>query len=314
MGDPGMSWPGDPYDPAVNTDRLPVEDWGSAGHEDDWLNGPAADPHTGEVIDPPGPTTSVVEGTVVIAGPVPSVSLAAETPRMADTILDSLDAGGALALDWLRSPELVQNLTAALAPRLREELEVRAATAKAARAPGKVTEATVAHELGFLADAHTVLGAIGSTFTQAAKLAASMAGEVMVDVMPEAKVTGGTHTVKVGSSSGDVKVTRTQATQASVRDDEVVDVLVADLIADRNSGEVLDKAPTGPLRHYAAGARDALMAFRQLMGPLPWRTSDLEKMQRRLEGLERHDLAIRLGHAYGRVASGNPRTTIKREG
>jgi hypothetical protein len=136
-----------------------------------------------------------------------------------------------------------------------------------------------------------------------------MAGEVIVDVTPDAKA-GGTHTVKVGTAAGEVKVTRTQATKASVLDEEVVDVIVADHLGQMIGDGV---TPTGTARHYAQGLRDGITFLRTLVGPLAWRTTDLEKWLRRLESVERHDLAIRLGHAFGRVSSGNPRTTIERK-
>lgn len=216
------------------------------------------------------------------------------------------------ALDW-RDPD--QARTAAQVTReavlgqvrvlYDAELRGRKARLEAHRTD-KVTSSVVAPELAFLASAATALDALSDAVKAGAVEARSIAGEVVLDVEPEREL--GTATVKVGTEHGTVKATRTQATKPSVQDEAVVDVLVASLAGGLPEG-------TEPIVEggYARGIRDGIAALLSLTSAPSWKTTALEALQRQLEAADEHDLAIRLGHAYGRVASGKPQTKLTYE-
>lgn len=223
-------------------------------------------------------------------------------PSTALAVVELAHGTRSAALAW-RDPDTVARHADDLRARVLESVRVLADEARARRrTEGKVTSSTVAAELALLGDAYDALSAVSSAIGDGAEETRKIAGEIVLDVEPEREI--GTASVRVGDGHGrDLKVTRSQASKASVRDDDVVDVIVAALLLDARDEEA---------RAIAAGARAAIAQLRELVGPLGWKTTALDGFAKTLEDREKYDLAIRLGHAYGRVSVGEAKTKIER--
>lgn len=182
------------------------------------------------------------------------------------------------------------------------------------RPEGKpLTVPLAAPELAFLAQTANTLDAIGDAVKAGAKEARDLAGEVVVDAKGGGDVVRtGTVSAKIADQHGGIKVTRTQATEASVRHDEVVDVLVAHLVGQSSKQE--DAGAREPVwsSYYAQGIRDGIEALLKLTSAPKYKTTALEALEQQLEGAGENALAIRLHSANGRKATGNPRTTVER--
>lgn len=178
---------------------------------------------------------------------------------------------------------------------------------KATVGDAAVFRTDVAAELAWLADATNVLGGLADSLKAGADEARKIAGDVVLDVAPDRE--HGTATVTVGTPGGGrLKATRTQASKVDVREAEVVDVIVANLVGEAaraGEGRVLY------LEGLAAGARAMHVATTGLVSPLSWKSTALDAMVTRLEGVDEYGLAIRLVHAYGRVSTGNPSTKLE---
>ena len=224
-----------------------------------------------------------------------------------------LAQGSARAVHVFRDPEAVRGLTRELQTDLLARLRQMDVDARAARREGRITASVVAPELQLWGDAYETLDAISRAIAAGAKEARALAGEVVAEVEPE-KVHGSA-SVRVGDGHGqDVKVTRTQPTEVAADTDKILDVLVAalaDALPDRKRTQALDVVAADGVA-YARGARDALTQLQQLVSPLKWKTTALDAWARRLDDAEQYDLGVRLGHAYGRVAKGNPTVKIER--
>lgn len=241
----------------------------------------------------------VVDAEVVDDEPEPITAELAVIAQLAD------DSAQAVAL--FRDPDAVRTLTRELGASLVERVQLLGADAKSRRVDGKVTQAVVAGEVQVLADAFDTLTAVSNAVKRGATEAQALLGDVVAEVVPE-KADAGTGSIKVGDGHGaDVKVTRTQGTKVEAQSDTIVDVLVSKLLTDAAGGGELTDA-----KAYAAGAREAIAALLELMSPPGWKTTALDALAKQLEDAQDFDNAIRLGHAYGRVAQGDPKTKVER--
>ncbi len=147
-----------------------------------------------------------------------------------------------------------------------------------------------------------MLDTIAGVFTDGARRAKAIVGEITHELADDPR--RGSTSVKVADTHGaDLKVTRTQPTKVVVDEAEVIDVLIAHQV--KRYGE--DGAA-----HFALGARAAVRAYREIAAAHTFKTTSLEEWVRDLDAAEEHALAIRLGHAFGRVSHGNATTKIER--
>lgn len=263
---------------------------------------PAHDPVTGELIED---VPTVVAPTPVVAdggGPAPWPTDGPGSPA-ALLVRLGIDAIPAVASDL-----------PAFAGALRRALSLRVADLhdrlRAQRPEGKPNEVIVAPELRALADAHETLSTIGKAFTTAGGDAKAAAGAVVAEVKGD-RDTGGSTSLRVGSSSSDVKVTVTQATEAWADDNAIIDALVA-----AGVGAQIGKPGTTPemAAAYAEGARAMAGALFAALASPKWKTSTLDEIGRSWAGLGPEGLALasRLHAAYGRRPKGEPTTNIER--
>lgn len=204
---------------------------------------------------------------------------------------------------------LVQDVRGRVLTAVRQEYAVHLAgrTAALLRRDGgasRPTSTDVAAELRFLADAENVLGGLADSLKAGADEARSIAGDVILDVDPDREL--GTATVKVGVPGGTLKATRSQSTKVEARGDEIVDVVVSMLVGNLEQ----HSPPPGEVKAHAAGAREGIAAVLALCSAPSWKTTALDDLARRLEAAGEDALAIRLSHAYGRVASGKSSTKL----
>lgn len=230
----------------------------------------------------------------------------AEEPEQLPAVL-ARDTGRALA-DW-RDPDLVTKAVGDVRRRVLEEVRGQYGQVLTGRPEGRVTEATVAPELAFLTSAHYALAQLADAIKAGADEARQIAGEVLVDVSGDERKRA---TVKVADVYGGIVAKREVPSEVSVRQDDVLDVLVASLLAE---WAVTDTGAAGnpEATAYARGARDALAALLPLTSPPKWKSTALDALTRKLEEAGEDALALRLSHAYGRVSKGNPRVTLERE-
>lgn len=105
----------------------------------------------------------------------------------------------------------------------------------------------------------------------------------------------------------EIKVTRSQRTEATVDADVVVDVVTEHLRAG-----YVDSADDGI---YADGVRDGMNAVLRLLRSQPWSQTAIKALIAEMEATEDQDAqtrAIRLTHALGVITSGNPTIKIER--
>jgi hypothetical protein len=156
-----------------------------------------------------------------------------------------------------------------------------------------------------MADAHDTLRAIARVFDAGVQRTRSNRGERAVALADDPRRQS---SLRVGDAHGsDVKVTRTQPTEMRIDADAIVDVLVAELV-----GESVEQGDRIAATVYAQGARDALTLYRSLTAAHTFKSSALDEHVRSLESRELFDLALRLGHAYGRVSKGEAQVKIER--
>ena len=195
------------------------------------------------------------------------------------------------------------------------------------RPEGRPTPESVAPELTWLADVHDVFTAVGKVFTEQARDAKSLAGDVVLEVRTDRDVeaSGGSASVRVGvpgSRRGNaVKVTATQPTETFANTPAIVAVLVPYLLerevsAGMPGSEAVEDAPEA----YAAGARDmarvllGLAGHHGLLSSPGWKSSALDVLRGELQSMGEagNDLAARLREAYGRRPKGNLRVEVER--
>lgn len=264
---------------------------------------PPFDPVTGELFgDPVEP--------VVVAEPVPSGLLSAV---LAERGADAIGAAASLST-------FTGELRAALEHRISTEYDAL----MSARPAGPVTQAVVAPELQWLADAHEVLSAIGKVFAEQSAGVKSLASDVVLEVRRDLDIerTGGSASVKVGARGAGqaVKVTTTQPTDVYTDTAVIVDVLVAHMLAVSDAGPAIPLDETTASVAYAAGARgmaDALLGLHDVIGLLSapkWKSTALDLLRETLEagGVTGVALATRLRDGYGRRPHGKMSTTIER--
>lgn len=252
----------------------------------------------GEIVD-----AEVIE--VIDPAPTGDLSLMEQLP------LDLAEDGWA-AVQWFRDPDAVQTLARDAQGALLARLSELAAEARARRPEGPPTASVLAPELNLLGDAIDTLTAVQGIFGAGVKHAKVLVGEVAHELADDPRQ--GTTTVRVGDSHGtDLKVTRTQPTKPRIDEADLVDVFVALLCgrfaaAQRAAGE----DSTDTIRGFAQGARAAIELYRQQAAAHTFKTSSLDDLTRELEGEGQDALAIRLGHAYGRVPEGDPTVKVER--
>ena len=254
--------------------------------------------------------TEVVETEIVELDGTRSVYVGGR-PAPLDTLPMRIEASTREALVDYRDRDAVDGLVQDVRLRVLTAVRVQYAEHRQVRPgfgmPGKPNATEVAAELRFLADAENVLGGLATSLKAGADEARVIAGHVILDVEPEREI--GTASVSVGLPGGStLKATRSQASKVEVRQDQIVDVLVAKLVGEYRP---LDNATVDERTGYARGGREAVAALLELVGPLSWKSTALDDLCRRLEGAGEDDLAIRLGHAYGRVSTGNPSTKLE---
>ncbi len=240
---------------------------------------PAFDPATGEVLD--GPQD---------AAPAPTVQDAPVRPLEDRTGADSV------VLD-LGPHDDVTTFTRDLRSAVIGRIDSGYSALLAVRPDDQPIEVAVRDEVRWLAATVDTLSAVGRVFTDAARYAKSIAGDVVQEARPDRDLVkhGGTASLRMPvrpQAEQDVKVTVTRATEPYADLDAILDVVVAHLIdaaAETNlSGAEVDA--------YAVGARDALAAAREVTSPWKVKTSSLDVLARRLP----EPLADRLTAAYGR--------------
>lgn len=272
-----------------------TDPWAS---EDPWANpepvpqveGQETLEEAGILIDP-GP---VVEGWVVPAN-IPQVPITSAVARLSSITGE--------VVDRFRDPDEVAAMSGALGRTLADEVRGLAVEARAARPEGPVTDVVLAPELRVLADARDTLAALAKAFTTGANEARDAAGEVLVELAGDPRRTV---TVKVPDGHGWLlTASRRQPTETQANLGEVIDLLVADLPA-QYEGNVAEA------RAYASGIRQGIQELLRLVSPVKWKSTALDEWKQRLEAAEKHDLAIRLGHAYGRPSKGKPSITFER--
>lgn len=231
--------------------------------------------------------------------------------RYREEAVDQLVRGARDAVVSWRDPDAVAAAADDLRSRVLSTVRVYAESARRERRPGRITSSTVAAELAVLGDAHAALVAASDAIKAGAEEARSIAGEIVAEVEPEK--TKGTATVTVGDGHGQrLKVTRTQATKAVADPAAIIDVLVAANLAELSRMGDVSHVSVDSARWYAEGLRNGIAALLEIIGPPAWKTSALDALAKGLEAREEYDLAIKLGHAYGRVAHGEPKTKIER--
>jgi hypothetical protein len=207
---------------------------------------------------------------------------------------------GGRAVQLFRDPEAVAQLTHNARVELLRQLDALAADARSRRPDGRVTSSTIAPEVTLMADAHDTLRAIVSVFDAGVQRTRSISGELAVELVDDPRRQS---SLRVGDAhGGDVKVTRTQPTEMRIDADAIIDVIVAELVDELGSGHVA----------FARGARDAIALYRSLTAAHTFKSSALDEHVRSLESRELFDLALRLGHAYGRVSKGDAQVKIER--
>lgn len=221
------------------------------------------------------------------------------------------DSGQAVAL--FRDPDEVQRMTRSLSGALVEQVRSVYAQARAPRVAKygekePPTDVHVAEELRTMADARDTLTAIAKAIGTGAEEARAIAREILAEVAPDERKA---KTVRLADGHGwDLKVTRSQPTEAVVNLDDVQDVLAGSLLA-RYSRD-MDDTLAGQ-RAYAHGIRAGMDALLGVLSKPGVRTTALDALVRTLEGEGEEDLALRLRHAYGRKAKGEPVVDLKRE-
>lgn len=252
----------------------------------------SVDPETGEIIDD--------ESEIVEAEVIDELSSSREIELMPTVFAQH----GERAVQLFRDPEAIRTLTHDARLSLLGRLRGMAERQRALRDEGRPTAAVLAPEITLMADAHDTLSALSAVFKAGADEARVISGEIVVEIADDVRKS---NSVRVGDKHGtDVKVSRTVQTEVRVDEDEIVDVLVASLIA---KCEQSDQSWEGPAA-YARGARDAIEQYRRLAASHSFKTSALDAYGRELDAAEQHALSIRLGHAYGRVSKGE---TVKIE-
>lgn len=159
------------------------------------------------------------------------------------------------------------------------------------------------------ADDADSLAALAAVFAAGAKEAKGIAGEILDELPGRGGKPRGS--LRVGDGQGfELVLTRSGRRDLSVEVDEVVDVLVADLVAQAEKIPNLEKS----VAIYSTGIRDGVKALRDLLSSTPsFRSTALDAFVKRLENRDDDDLAKRLRKAYGRVESGEPSIKLDRK-
>lgn len=235
-----------------------------------------------------------------------------------DDVLDSeaqllpgtLARNGARAVELFRDPDAVQTLTRDARSVLIDRVRALANRAREQRDDGKATSATLAPELQLMADAHDTLAAIRDVFTAGALEAREISGELARELADDLRKSS---SVRVGDQHGtDVKVTRTVQTELRIDRDEIVDVLVAHIMSRMDLASVPHGARAITANIAAVAVRDALRQYARIASAHSFKSTELDAYVRELESADEHALAIRLGHAYGRVSNGKETVKLER--
>lgn len=200
------------------------------------------------------------------------------------------------ALDNLSGdPGALAAFTRAVRDRVTEVVRSRADDRKAAHRPDVVEDRSdLRLELVGAADDSEVLERLASSFTEGAKVAKGIAGDLILE-LPQ-RGARPIRTVKVGDGHGsELSVNVSVPTEAYAELDTIVDILATAEIA----GSGTEPWGDGPTT-YAAGVRQGMAALLEVLASPKVKTTALDSIRTNLEGRGEDALAKRLKAAYGR--------------
>lgn len=165
--------------------------------------------------------------------------------------------------------------------------------------------------LGASGDAD-VLRAFGRAFNEAAKQGDVLTAE-LVGLLPP-RPSGPRRSFTVADGHGfDLKATSSPNTKPFAELPEIIDVIVATLIArdtKADGGESI-KNPDG-IRRYGEGLRDGIASILEVLAAPSVKTTALDALGKRLQAMGEIELARRLAVSYGRKEVGEPTVKIER--
>lgn len=241
-----------------------------------------------------------------------------ETARSLPVSLDFDGDQLASMLDELAADHTRRNLTeAAIRDKAIAIVNTRAAARTAAReqrlAGGEVTsELDIRAEAVGAADDADVLRAFSRAFGDAAKQGDMLTAELVGLLPPRGDKPRRSFTVADGHGF-DLKATSTPNTKVFAEIGEIVDVVVATLIAHKARTGKPEDADTHIIS-YGKGLRDGAISILELISAphSNVKTSALDALGMRLQGMGEVDLAKRLAAAYGRKPYGEPTVKVER--
>lgn len=241
----------------------------------------------------PDPSTDVVTSTAAI------------DLRAVDELLDDLS-------DPKRLTDTVGSMRETILDVVRRRADLRHADrVERLGDEGPTSSTDVRREAVGAANDHDALSALAGAFTAGATEAKLIAGELL-DELPGR---GGKAraSLKVADGNGfDLSIVRSRATELAVDVEEVVDVLVAHLVADAAGTEALD-LKTHPSKVYAAGIRSGIDALFDLLASPKFKSTALDSLATRLEDADDDSLAVRLRKSYAKREKGNPSVKVERK-
>jgi hypothetical protein len=245
---------------------------------------------------------------------------AAEPERLSrlPVLLDFEGIHLAGVLDELSADPTRRQLTeAAIRDKAVLAVNTRAAARTAAResnaAGGVVTsELDIRDEAVGAAGDADVLRAFSRAFGDAAKTGDTIAGE-LVGLLPP-RPSGPRRSYVVADGHGfDLKATASPKSEPYAKLDAIVDVIVATLMArTEHAGTAEARLSSDALRNYGAGVREGIASILEVLASPKVKTTALDSLGKRLQGMGEIDLAKRLAAAYGRKEVGEPTIKIER--
>jgi hypothetical protein len=300
-----------PWEAELAEPEAPVEpteaEYAAANGLADPDSSPDADDPSGE--DGPDPAEGVDDAGSGPATPAVRIETLDAVDRL-DEILDTLGA----------SPTDLAITARTMRDGILDVVRARIDRRHKARKGEEATTTRVRAEANGAADDADVLRAFGDAFLAGAKESTQVLGELL-DELPGR---GGKarQSFKVADAHGlELSVTRSSRTETSVNDEEVVDVLVAYLLATAPARDVA--LETHPSKVYAAGVRRGIERFVDLLSSPKFKVTALDGFVTMLEALpsaeegvvnpQGEELAVRLSKAYGRRTVGEPTIKVERK-
>lgn len=223
------------------------------------------------------------------------------------------------SLENLAEPNKRREVTRAAIDTILNAVRTRADRRAKAR-PDKVRHVEdLRLELVGAGDDAEILDDLGRVFTTGATEARKIAGDLLGEL--PSRGAGPRRSAKVADGLGyELKVSASVRTETKVKHETLDDVLVAWLllVAEGKVGTDAEPDPVMklgqmPAKTYAAGARDALVTLRSLLGASPpYRSTALEQLVKAMGSASQDDLAKRLRDAYGKVEKGEPSIKLER--